>query len=101
VVCRDQQLNIRGGKIVSFKRVFKQPSGFHYVQSMMVVTLLPQSYLLTKGADYMDITYLKKIALTLALLFLLQGCALYVRGHDEYYEHHHPYHYNYYHGHWH
>ncbi len=50
-----------------------------------------------KGVDYMTITYLKKIMLTLALLFLLQGCAFYVRGHDEYHEHY-PHHY--YHGYW-
>ncbi len=46
----------------------------------------------------MNITYLKKIVVSLALLFILQGCALYVRGEGEYYEHY-PHHY-YYHGYW-
>ncbi len=50
-----------------------------------------------KGVDDVNYTGLKKIVLFLVLLFLVQGCAVYVRGHGEYYEH--PHHYYYY-GYW-
>ncbi len=46
----------------------------------------------------MNLTYLRKFALLVALLALLEGCAFYVRGHDEYYEHY-PHHYHHY-GYW-
>ena len=40
----------------------------------------------------MNLTHLKKLVLFAALLFLLEGCAVYVRGHGEFYEHPHNYH---------
>ena len=48
----------------------------------------------------MNLSLIKKIILAVGLLFVLQGCGFYVRGEDEYYEHH-PYHHQYYHhGYW-
>ncbi len=47
----------------------------------------------------MNLSLAKKIIVVLGLAFLLQGCAFYVRGHDEYYEHY-PHHNYYYHGYW-
>ncbi len=57
-------------------------------------------FVMGKGVVDMNFGYLKKLALPLILLlFLLQGCAFYVRaGHGEYYEHY-PHHY-YYRGYW-
>ncbi len=53
---------------------------------------------LRKEVVNMNSTYLKKFISVVALLALLEGCALYVRGNGEYYEHH-PHHYHYY-GYW-
>ncbi len=47
----------------------------------------------------MNLSLIKKIMLVMSLLFALQGCAFYVRGDGEYYEHY-PYHRYYYHGYW-
>ena len=41
----------------------------------------------------MNLTYVKKVALFIALIFLFQGCALYVRDDDRHWHHH--YHHGY------
>ena len=47
----------------------------------------------------MNLKSLKKLIVLVTLLSVLDGCAVYVRGHGEYYEHH-PHYRHYYYGYW-
>ena len=76
---------------------FRTVHGFNRLpEQLLAVRLLFRT--LRKEVVKMNLTHLKKFGLFLALLFVLEGCAFYVRGHGEYYEHY-PHHYHHY-GYW-
>lgn len=70
--------------------VIKYLSGWH------MRWFLPKLAMPERRVSDMNFAYLKKLALALVLLFILQGCALYVRDRDDY-RHHYPRHDRHYH----